>query len=205
MKKIIAFVVWGLMTFSIGATAQIKIDNTGKVGINNTSPTYWLDVSGNFRFLQSGYEVIFTSSNLYPNTGSVSLGKYNKYWYEIYADNAYFTYSPTIMSDANFKSNIKDLPSVVSKLNSLHPVTYNFDLNKLQSNGNGPKPSDNTNQYGFLAQEIKTIFPELVTTRQDSTLGVRYTELIPILVKAYQEQQAELESLKARITKLEAK
>ena len=205
MKKIIAIVVWGLMTFSIGATAQIKIDNTGKVGINNTAPTYWLDVAGNFRFLQSGYEVIFTLGNLYPSTGSISLGKYNRYWNELYVDYPYFTYSPTIMSDANFKNNVKDISSVSSKLISLRPVTYKLDLNKLQSNGIGQKSSDNPDQYGFLAQEIQTIFPELVTTRQDSTLGVRYTELIPILVKAYQEQQAEIESLKARITKLESK
>ena len=66
MKKIIAFFVLGIMTFSFGAFAQIKVDNTGKVGINNTSPAYSLDVSGNFRVLQNGYEVIFSGNYLYP-------------------------------------------------------------------------------------------------------------------------------------------
>ena len=99
------------------------------------------------------------------------------------------------MSDANFKNNVKDLSSVSSKLISLHPVTCIFDLNKFQTTSNGPNPSNNTNHFGFLFQVIQTIFPELGSTRQDLTLDVRYTELIPIFVKSYQDQQSSPGSL----------
>ncbi len=193
MEKTIAFVACGLMTFSVGATAQIKMNDTGKVRINNSCPTSWLDVLGILRFLQNGFEVIFAPSNLYPNIGFFSLGNYYKFWNEIYADHAYFT--PTIMSDTNFQSITKNLPTVHSKFNSLHPVTCIFDLNKFQTTSNGPNPSNNTNHFGFLFQVIQTIFPELGSTRQDLTLDVRYTELIPIFVKSYQDQQSSPGSL----------
>jgi hypothetical protein len=57
---------------------------------------------------------------------------------------------------------------------------------------------------GFIAQEVQPVFPEIVTKQKDGSLGIRYTELIPVLVKAFQEQQAEIDDLKARIGKLEA-
>jgi hypothetical protein len=57
-------------------------------------------------------------------------------------------------------------------------------------------------QYGFSAQAVQKILPELVATGNDGYLAVRYTALIPILVQAMQEQQAQIEALKAEIEKL---
>ena len=56
---------------------------------------------------------------------------------------------------------------------------------------------------GFIAQEVKDIFPELVAQNKEGVLGIRYTELIPVLVQALKEQDEKIKSLEERIAKLE--
>jgi len=49
---------------------------------------------------------------------------------------------------------------------------------------------------GLIAQDVEKVFPQVVDVIKDGNLGVRYTELIPVLVKAIQELKAEVEQLK---------
>ncbi len=49
---------------------------------------------------------------------------------------------------------------------------------------------------GLIAQDVEKVFPQVVDVIKDGNLGVRYTELIPVLVKAIQEQQKQIEELK---------
>jgi hypothetical protein len=76
-----------------------------------------------------------------------------------------------------------------------------------------------TSQYGFVAQELEEVFPELVVNVQhknprdpeakgdaevkaDTYKGVKYMEMIPILLKGMQEQQEEIERLRAEIEEM---
>jgi len=61
-------------------------------------------------------------------------------------------------------------------------------------------------QYGFVAQEVEKIYPNLVTTAQDEmkTKSVNYDGFIPLLVSSVQELKKENDELRARIEKLEA-
>jgi hypothetical protein len=53
------------------------------------------------------------------------------------------------------------------------------------------------NKIGFLAQEIKEVFPALVFyDPANDEYSVDYISLIPVLVEAIKEQQAQLEDLK---------
>lgn len=201
MKKFIAIFVLCFAALSFGVFAQIKVNSTGKVGINNTSPTYQLDVSGNFRVNDSYYELIFNSGILY-STDYASLGDYSYRWSELYAVSPTFTYSPTIDSDAGFKTDVRDFPSVSEKINQLRAVKYKLNPDKLPQK-DGQPVAPNGDIYGFIAQEMKEVFPDIVTTHKDGTLGIRYTELIPVLVKAMQEQQQVINDLKSRVEKLE--
>ena len=62
-------------------------------------------------------------------------------------------------------------------------------------------------KLGFSAQKTKKILPETVfDTRENvfgedepSKLGMEYVQIIPVLVKAIQEQQVMIEELKAEI------
>ncbi len=63
-----------------------------------------------------------------------------------------------------------------------------------------------TQRVGLIAQDVQATLPEAVSIEEDEikTLQLRYTEVIPVLVKAIQEQQALITTLTARITALEA-
>ena len=57
------------------------------------------------------------------------------------------------------------------------------------------------NNYGFIAQEIEGVLPELVSF--DSTLGtysIQYDGFIPIMLEAIKQQQTEIEDLKQQIS-----
>jgi hypothetical protein len=67
-------------------------------------------------------------------------------------------------------------------------------------------------QFGFVAQELETVFPELVedgaapgVNREDviNYKGVNYIGMVPVLTKAIQEQQTLINELKKRIEMLE--
>lgn len=49
--------------------------------------------------------------------------------------------------------------------------------------------------YGLIAQELKTIYPELVHEGNDGYLSVNYVELIPILIQTIQELNEKVEQL----------
>jgi Chaperone of endosialidase/Domain of unknown function (DUF5011) len=109
--------------------------------------------------------------------------------------------SPEPSSDARLKTNIQSLDASTSlaAINSLAPVAYDW----LDPNKGG------TRQYGFIAQQVEQVFPNLVSTTSataltpDGTLGLNYLGLIAPLVEAVQTLSADLSSLAARISSLE--
>ena len=50
-------------------------------------------------------------------------------------------------------------------------------------------------EFGFIAQEVKELFPELVEQDTEGIYAVNYTGLIPVLVEAIKELQAKVEAL----------
>jgi hypothetical protein len=53
------------------------------------------------------------------------------------------------------------------------------------------------NDYGFIAQEIQEVVPELVFPLKDSLIGISYTGFIPILVEAFKTQQTQIQYLQS--------
>ena len=86
-----------------------------------------------------------------------------------------------LVSDMRLKENIHTLENVLPSILSMSPSSYNF------------KKNDNkTSEIGFIAQDVKKYFPELVDgddTVDGQYMMVNYQGMIPILTKAIQEQQ----------------
>jgi hypothetical protein len=100
-------------------------------------------------------------------------------------------------SDRRLKNNIVDLDSSsISKYLKLRPVTFYW---------NPDKQRDTKLQYGFIAQEIESIFPEMVNTGTDAmqTKSVNYQALHALSLKVIQAQQTEIEALKNKQSDLE--
>ena len=100
------------------------------------------------------------------------------------------------LSDQRLKENIVDLDVGLDKIMALKPRKFDWKEGK----GTNKK-----NVRGFIAQELEQVFPDLIDEWADPApegeapyKSVRQ-DLIPVLVKAIQEQQAIIESLKARL------
>lgn len=201
MKKYTLAFMTCLIVFSFTGFSQIKVSSTGKVGINNTNPTYQLDVSGTMRINDSGNTLIYQYGEFYPSSGGSSLGNGSYMWDELYAYQGYFYYCDVYYSDASLKTDVQTLTLAGDRLKGLRPVTYK--MNPSVKPGHEAEVKSGVAQMGFIAQEVQEIFPEIVAADKNGVLGIRYAELIPVLVKAFQEQQAEIDALKARIEKME--
>ncbi|MDR2978885.1 MAG: tail fiber domain-containing protein [Bacteroidales bacterium] len=98
-------------------------------------------------------------------------------------------------SDARLKQNIRFCPSFLPKLKDIKTYTYNYTDEYFKDFLPEQKEKAQKTEYGFLAQELQNIFPELVHA-DDSTgiLSVNYVGMIPILVSAINELQQDRES-----------
>lgn len=103
-------------------------------------------------------------------------------------------------SDARLKKNIKPLNSslVLSKLLQLKGITYEWnDPREEQERPEGE-------QYGFTAQNIEKVFPELVSTDNEGYLQTSYGTYDAMYIEAIRELCDKIERLEQRITDLEA-
>ncbi|GEM_PF-5216128 len=101
----------------------------------------------------------------------------------------------TSASDMRLKKNIKDLSTGLDFILKLRPVEYQM----IQG--------DNKTNYGFIAQDIEQLVGAnnsmlTIGADADRTLGLRYTDFIAPLVKALQEQQVQIDALKAENAQL---
>ena len=91
-------------------------------------------------------------------------------------------------SDENIKENITSLDNVLDKIKNIRCVNYNLKDEEIYKK-----------RLGFIAQDFQENFEEVTSINNDDVLGLRYTETIPILMKAIQEQQTQIEELKSEI------
>ena len=159
--------------------------NGGYVGIGTTTPTGNLTVeaSGNQLHLRASTATagkfwnldIASSNRLYiidnGNTG-------------VYINDGATSW--TGVSDETLKENVKPLENVLDKIKDYRCVEYNL------------KSVPNDKKIGFIAQDWKEDYPQIVDKDDDGLLGMKYTETIPILLKAIQELKAEIELLKSK-------
>ena len=99
----------------------------------------------------------------------------------------------TQSSDKRLKTNITMLSSALSNVLQLNGYSYHWMDTKQRGD---------EKQIGVIAQEIKALYPELVREDTDGYLSVNYSGLVPVLIEATKEQQAQIEELKQKNTEL---
>lgn len=116
-----------------------------------------------------------------------------------------FSFGQTI-PEQDLKKNIAPLQNALSYVQQLEPKMYEYDtqrFNKLKLPA-GP-------QYGFLAEEVQKVLPNLVSSQSQSYMVAKNTyrsttlkntdleSLIPLLVAAIKEQQEQINELKQQL------
>lgn len=188
---------------TMGQTLSQHFINVGVYGVSNGAATTGYN-----------YGVIGTANNADTNYAAYFFGD--------------VTYTGTLAtpSDNRLKSNVLPMESTssLSKIMSLRPVTYTYKQEEYEF-----MSLPEGQQFGFIAQELGEVFPELVTTQVTPVLehdedfdlsledgsgindgnvfryqGVNYIGLIPILTTGIQEQQAEIDEQQTELDTMQA-
>lgn len=93
-------------------------------------------------------------------------------------------------SDMRLKQNIAPLDNPIEKIMAMQGVSYEFKENPDQK------------RMGFIAQEVEKVFPEAVLELDSGMKGVRYDDLIPVLLEAIKSQQKQIEALEQKLTEI---
>ena len=98
-------------------------------------------------------------------------------------------------SDARIKTNVESLSESYSRLTDVNAVSYNLivpknsDASVLSEDNSDSEENvvDDRTHFGFIAQEIQKIYPNLVVEDEEGMLAIDYTGFIPLLVEAYKD------------------
>ena len=191
------YLAFGTANGAANPTERMRIDSSGRVSINSTTTTSGLSaqlfVKGNGSSGQYGIGIGYGTSALewrvmYMNSGDGTLYFHN--------GNNYATLSSagawTNASDERLKNNIVD-------------IKYGLDA-VLQTQPRSYKMNDIEGDFiGFVAQELQTVIPEVVSGDPEKQLGVDYGSLVAVAFKAIQELKTENNTLKSQLSDLETR
>jgi hypothetical protein len=174
-------------TTNAGTTAILGTTNSGAIGVHGYSgASNGVGVRGHSVGGSGVYASIVDSSQ-----GNAIVGDANWSW-SAWAGNFFGDIQVRgvwELSDARLKSDVANLSNGLSQLMKLRPVTF-----KWKKDGAGGR-----GQLGFIAQDVQKVFPEVVRGDPDAQmLSVNYTELLPVVIRAIQEQEARLTALEQR-------
>ena len=159
-----------------GAGVEIAYNGTGYIQSYDRDAGTWQDL-------------VLGANNVYPNADNASyLGLSSRRWKAVYAVNG------TIQtSDRRMKKEIKNITYGLNTVMQLHPVSFYWKDKNLKGKN-----------LGLIAQEVLKVVPEVVEVGNDKnkTLGMKYTSLIPILIKGMQEQEEKINKLENENTAL---
>lgn len=118
-------------------------------------------------------------------------------------------------SDARLKSNVEALEDSYLKLAYLNPVSFTYTSEfELEASENEETKKDssieneiidsaaNRTHFGFLAQEVRDIYPNLVVEDEEGMLAIDYTGFIPLLVDAIRNLTAQVQKQQDTIDEL---
>ena len=129
---------------------------------------------------------ITTNGTVLPGLDNAqNLGGFFARWSAVWAANG------TIQtSDARLKKSITPLSYGLQQVMQLRPVSFQWKDH-----------ADGRTHLGLIAQDVEKLIPEAVAVDKDpaAPLGMSYTSLVPVLVRAIQEQQGLLQQQHAQL------
>ena len=100
-------------------------------------------------------------------------------------------------SDRRLKENIQPIENALCKVIGVSGNT--FDWKKLSEEEVKTIHGNQGRDVGVIAQEIESILPEAVTTRDSGYKAVNYEKIVPLLIEAIKEQQKQIDELKSKL------
>ena len=98
-------------------------------------------------------------------------------------------------SDRRLKENIKLIENPITIIDQIRGVTFDWTDEHMSRRGGEDGYFVRKHDIGVIAQEVQAVLPELVGTREDGYLAVKYEKLVPLLIEAIKSQQKTIDSL----------
>jgi hypothetical protein len=185
----------GTENTSVGNQSLISITGSNNVGVGKRSGDGLAAGNGN-TFLGTNARTAIASGSTLSNATAIGYDAIVSTDNTIRLGNTAVTtiggqVAWTAASDSRIKKNIVNSNYGLATVLKLRPVEYNLTSNDLK-------------QVGFIAQEVQKLVPEVVTGKEGDIskgeiLGITYSNLVPVLTKAIQEQQKQIEDQNSKI------
>ena len=205
-------------TFSVGVLGTAFTDSSmssqrsfgvmGKAG--NATSGYNYGVFGMLTGSNNGGAVVGVVSD---QMGIYISGKYAGYFDGTTKVNGtLYATSVNNTSDIRLKENIVNLSekedgsTTLDKIRRMNVIEYNFkpqkEIPEAERDTLNPEKTRTIDEiskdrhYGLSAQELQTLYPNLVKEGQDGYLSINYIELVPVLIRSIQELKQELDEVR---------
>ena len=173
------------ITFGNGETVSNGTDGTLALTASTTTMSGDLTVTGNDLHFGNGESI----SNASDGTVTITSGTVALTSNATIGNDLTVSGDVVVSSDARLKSNIVSLGSTLSRLLLIDGKSYTM-------------LKDGKQKIGVLAQEIREVFPELVSEDANEMLAVNYQGLVPVLINALKEQDDKISRLENLVEKL---
>jgi hypothetical protein len=203
----------GAMAFVTNGSERMRIESNGRLGIGISGPAFLLDVGGGVNGVTQNVCRIGNTSG-YTNGLTVSKDVSNIYTFN-FGDNSIlqssYTYGNTVTSPrtvyVNSSGVFGGISSILASKTNIKKfdTKWLFDLKPVQFNYRKKDESEQYTDefdtelfYGLIAEETELINKEICTYNDEKLIGIEYSKLVPVLVKAIQELKGEIDILKAK-------
>ena len=192
----------------------------GLTGMGTSAPNQRLSVQGSIEIMDAFDNVLVSRSTAQARShqmigtymgwdqGAVFLGGYN-----VNNPSAFYSNTNKIMcggaagtlpifatafntvSSRSYKRDFEPLNYGLNEVMAMQPMKYhyNFEAANVEKK-----------HLGFIAEDMNQLVPEVVAVEDGKCLGMDYSSLVPVLIKAMQEQQAMIAAQNAKIAAMEA-
>jgi hypothetical protein len=213
--------------WSTDGIERMRIDENGNVGIGTTNPVGKLQLNGVMYFhdangddnarwgvygWDNNFEITLRNSDWSYNASVLvvnnqkRVGIYNSSpAYTLDVNGQCHASSFPTSSDKRFKENVKEIDNALEKVKKLRGVYFNW--NKFYRETLKVDETKDT-EIGIIAQEVKKVIPEVVTTferevdgKKEKYYSVEYARLSALLINAIKELSLKVENLEKKIWK----
>ena len=95
-------------------------------------------------------------------------------------------------SDSRLKENVTPISNPIEKIQQIGGYEYDWiPMDGIHENEG--------HDIGVIAQEIESILPEIVTTRENGYKAVKYERLVALLIECVKDQQKQIDDLKSKL------